>query len=78
MPYGAYPSQCFSLYDYDSSFFLNYEKISKTQESFDVFLNDYVYGSKDHEEFLEKCSAYNLLRLRVIKGLGYVPGLKRR
>ena len=78
MPYGAYPSQCFSLYDYDSSFYLNYEKISKTQESFDVFLNDYVYGSKDHEEFLEKCSAYNLLRLRVVKGLGYVPGLKRR
>jgi glutaconate CoA-transferase subunit A len=78
MPYGAYPSQCFSLYDYDSDFFLNYEKISKSQETFDEFLKDYVYGVKNHEEFLQRCSAYNLLRLRVVEGLGYVPGLKRR
>jgi glutaconate CoA-transferase subunit A len=78
IPYGAYPSQCFALYDYDGSFFLEYDKISRSQESFDAFSDEYIFGCKNHQEFLDKCGASHLLELQVVEGLGYVPGLKRR
>jgi glutaconate CoA-transferase subunit A len=77
-PYGAHPSQCFGLYDYDSSFFIEYDKASRTQADFDAFLETHVYSCGSHSEFLDKWGASRLLELRVVEGMGYVPGLKRR
>lgn len=78
MPYGAHPSQCTNFYDYDGMFYRMYDKVSKTQEDFDAFLDEYIYGTKDHNEYLDKLGASHLLGLRVKSGYGYVPGLKRR
>ncbi|MDO4552489.1 MAG: CoA-transferase [Bacillota bacterium] len=77
-PFGAHPSQCFGVHDYDGLFFVDYDKVSRTQESFDAFLEEYVYGCPTHEEYLNKLGAARLLNLRVREGVGYVPGLKRR
>ena len=78
VPYGAHPSQCTNFYDYDGMFYRMYDKVSKTQEDFDAFLDEYIYGTKDHNEYLDKLGASHLLGLRVKSGYGYVPGLKRR
>lgn len=78
MPRGAHPSQCFGCYDYDSRFYLDYDKASRTQEDFDRFMKAMVGDCADHDAYLDKIGAARLSKLRVQPGYGYVPGLKRR
>ncbi|HWQ78829.1 MAG TPA: CoA-transferase [Anaerovoracaceae bacterium] len=78
LPYGAHPTQCFNYYDYDARFFIEYEKVSRTQEDFDRFIKENVDDCPTQEEYLGKWGASKLLELRVKPGYGYVPGLKRR
>lgn len=78
LPYGAHPSQCFGAHDYDGMFFVDYDKFSRSQESFDAFLDEYVYGCPTHGDYLDKIGASRLLGLNVREGFGYVPGLKRK
>lgn len=75
--YGAHPSQCFGYYDYDSTFYLRYDKISKTQEDFDAFIKEYVDECPDHGAYLDKIGASHLVGLNVQPGYGYRPGFKR-
>ena len=77
-PRGAHPSQCFGCYDYDSQFYLEYDKASKTQEDFDNFIHKYVEECPTHAEYLDRIGASRLLGLSIKPGYGYVPGLKRR
>ena len=70
-PYGAHPSQCYGYYDYDNAFFRMYDVVRKTQEDFNKFLDEWVYGVANHEEYLNKLGATRLLDLRVVPGLGY-------
>jgi len=70
-PYGAHPSQCYGLYDYDNPFLKVYDKVSKTQEDFDAFCKEWVFDLKDHDEYLNKLGATRLINLKVVPGLGY-------
>jgi len=76
--YGAHPSQCFGCYDYDSTFYLCYDKVSRTQEDFDAFIREYVDECPTHGDYLNKIGAEHLTSLCVQPGYGYRPGLKRR
>jgi glutaconate CoA-transferase subunit A len=78
LPYGAHPSQCFGMYDYDSRFYIQYEKASRTQEDFEIFMRENVYDCPLHDDYLNKWGAAELLKLQVVEGCGYVPGLKRK
>lgn len=78
VPKGAHPSQCFGCYDYDTGFFLEYEKVSHSQEDFDAFIKEYVTSCATNDEYLDKIGASRLNSLVVKKGFGYVPSLKRR
>lgn len=78
MAYGAHPSQCFGFYDYDSMFYVSYDKVSRTQESFDKFVDEYINGCPTQDNYLDKIGIQRLLELKVHEGYGYVPGLKRR
>ncbi|MDD6569076.1 MULTISPECIES: glutaconate CoA-transferase subunit A [Acidaminococcus] len=70
-PYGAHPSQCYGLYDYDNPFLKVYDVVSKTQEDFDAFCKEWVFDLKDHDEYLNKLGATRLINLKVVPGLGY-------
>lgn len=76
--YGAHPSQCFGCYDYDSQFYIHYDKVSRTQEDFDAFIQEYVDSCPTHGDYLDKIGADHLLGLCVNPGYGYHAGLKRR
>ncbi|MDR3072422.1 MAG: glutaconate CoA-transferase [Clostridiales Family XIII bacterium] len=78
MAFGCHPSQCFGVHDMDPRFFIKYEQVSKSGEAFDAFIKEYVDDVADHNEYLDKWGASNLLNLRVQEGVGYVPGLKRK
>ncbi|WP_432665481.1 CoA-transferase [Wukongibacter baidiensis] len=71
VPYGAHPSQAFNYYDYDRDFYVMYDQVSKDDEKFEEFLNEWVYGVKNHEEYLEKLGVSRLNKLKVREGLGY-------
>lgn len=78
VPKGAHPSQCFGAYDYDSQFYLEYDKASKTQADFDQFIDKYITQCPTHDDYLNLIGASRLQALSVQPGYGYVPGLKRR
>lgn len=70
-PHGAHPSQCYNYYDYDADFYKMYDKVTKTEETFNDFMQEWVYGIKDHDEYLNKLGATRLINLKVVPGFGY-------
>lgn len=77
-PFGAHPSQCFGRYDYDPAIYTEYDRASGTQEGFGAFIGKYVTTCPTHESYLDRIGASALSRLRVMPGVGYVPGLKNK
>lgn len=75
-PFGAHPSQCYNYYDYDKQFLIEYDKITKTDEDFQNFLNEWVYGLEDHAAYLEKLGINRLLKYRNVLGYGYAKEMK--
>lgn len=77
-PRGAHPSQCFGFYDYDSQFYIAYDKASAKQEDFEEFINKYIYKCANHSEYLDLLGASRLVGLNISPDIGYVKGLKRK
>jgi len=79
VPYGAHPYACYRYYDYDPEFLRLYHEQATDDASFKEFLNEYIYGVNDWEDYLEKIGGVKKLRmLKADKKLGYAPKLKRR
>ena len=74
-PFGAHPSQTYNYYDYDREFLKMYDKVSRTDEAFEEFLQEWVYSVESHEGYLEKLGVTRLNKLKVRKGLGYAVPL---
>ena len=74
-PYGAHPAQCYNYYDYDANFFKMYDSVTKTEEDFKAYLQEWVYGVKDHTEYIDKLGASRLANLKVVQGFGYAAKL---
>ena len=47
-----------------------------TGVDFKAFLDKYVYGVKDHYEYLDKIGASRLLKLKTVPGYGYAATVK--
>jgi len=62
-PFGAHPCSCDTRYDNDHDFLGQYYKMSKNKEDFSKYLDEYVYGVKDHDEYLEKIGIKRLLEI---------------
>lgn len=71
VPFGAHPSQCYNYYDYDNPYYRMYDQVSKTQEDFDRFIQEWVVETKDHEGYLNKLGGARLTGLRAVPGYGY-------
>ncbi|MGB9839285.1 CoA transferase subunit A [Thermovenabulum sp.] len=54
MPFGAFPTSVYKFYDYDQKFLMQYAEINKNKDEFEKFINEFVFGTKDFVEFLEK------------------------
>ncbi len=74
-PFGAHPTSCYGLYDYDPDHYKIYVKAIKSN-SFDEYLERYVYV--EHREYFERIGGVEKMeRLRADPVLGYSPNLKR-
>ena len=75
-PHGAHPSQVYNYYDYDKEYYIAYDKASKTDEDFKAFLDEWVYGTKTNEEYLDKLGVTRLLKYKNVPGFGYATKVK--
>ena len=76
-PYGAHPAQCFGKYDYDSSFLIEYDKASRTQKDFDLFIKKYIKNHRTHDDYLSFIGQDRLNALLIDEEYGYRPGMDR-
>jgi glutaconate CoA-transferase subunit A len=53
LPFAAHPSSVYRAYDYDADHIRQYAEVSKTPKGFQKYLDEYVYGVKDHWDYLE-------------------------
>ena len=60
-PFGAHPGCCDSRYGYDQDELRTYYEASATAESFASYLEDRVFGPKDHWAYLDSVGVAGLL-----------------
>jgi glutaconate CoA-transferase subunit A len=65
VPYAAHPSYTQGYYDRDNAFYLEWDEISKSQESVQAYLDEWVYGVADRAAYWQKLGPDTQARLRV-------------
>ncbi len=78
VPFGAHPTACPFFYDYDAAHLNQYRKTAEDDRRFDQYLADWVYGMKDHGEYLVRIGESRLAEIQADPVLGYRKGLERR
>ncbi len=79
VPFGAHPYAVFNNYDYDPRQLKLYHESAEDEAAFQAYLQKFVYGPKNHAEYLEAIGG--TARLDGLKSdpeYGYSPNLKRR
>jgi acyl CoA:acetate/3-ketoacid CoA transferase alpha subunit len=72
LPFSAHPTSVYRTYDYDAAQIQAYVEATRTPESFRTYLDQYVYGVKDHWEYLERIGGLQHLNsLQADPVLGY-------
>jgi glutaconate CoA-transferase subunit A len=72
LPFAAHPTSVYRAYDYDAGQIQAYVEATRSPESFRAYLNQYVYGVKDHWEYLERVGGLGHLKnLQADPVLGY-------
>lgn len=75
VPFGAYPTSVYKNYDYDAEALTRYAKVNMKQADFDQWLAEYVFGTKDHNEFVLKMAGLaKLNQLKADPVFGYSIG----
>lgn len=57
VPYCAHPSYTQGYYDRDNTFYLEWDRISKTRTAVQSYLDEWVYGVKDRSEYWQQLPA---------------------
>jgi len=79
VPFGSHPYAVFDYYDYDPRQLKLYHESAADDAAFRRYLDRFVYGVKNHAEYLEAVGgAARLESLRADPRYGYSPNLKRR
>jgi glutaconate CoA-transferase subunit A len=74
-PWGAHPSYVQGYYDRDNDFYVKWEEISKSTDTYRTYLEDFVFGVKGRAEYVKKMSGPNFDRLaakaKMSEGVNY-------
>ena len=72
LPFAAHPTSVYRVYDYDAEQIQAYVEATRTPESFRAYLDQYVFGVRDHWEYLERVGGLKRLNsLQADPVLGY-------
>jgi len=75
--FGAHPTACLNYYDYDPEHLKRYCNLARDEGEFENYLEEYVLGVEDFEEYLQKVGVKSLLGLLAGSDTGYSQGLER-
>jgi glutaconate CoA-transferase subunit A len=64
-PYACHPSYAQGYYDRDNEFYMKWDEVSSSEEAVKAWLDEWVYGVKNREEYWQKLGAEAHERLRV-------------
>ncbi len=76
-PWGAFPSSVPFYYDYDAPFMRDMDKASRNPEDLKKWLDEWIFGPKNWEEFIIKLGAKKLLDLKADSTTGYSVRMMR-
>ncbi|HSB02516.1 MAG TPA: CoA-transferase, partial [Anaerolineales bacterium] len=65
VPFACHPSYAQGYYDRDNEFYLAWDKVSESAEATKQYLEEWVYGVKDRNEYWEKLGEETQKRLEV-------------
>jgi glutaconate CoA-transferase subunit A len=65
VPYASHPSYAQGYYDRDNEFYLQWDMVSRSSESVDGWLDEWVYGVADRGEYWAKLGEENHRRLEI-------------
>jgi len=75
VPYASHPSYAQGYYDRDNEFYLHWDAVSKSTESAQAWLDEWVYGVANRAEYWAKLGKENRRRLeiapRISAGVNY-------
>ncbi|HWP84007.1 MAG TPA: CoA-transferase [Terriglobia bacterium] len=67
VPYGAHPSPVQGYYNRDNAFYQEYHRQTKTRGEYESWLRQWITGTRNHEEYLQRLGAERLQGLAVKK-----------
>ncbi len=67
VPFACHPSYAQGYYDRDNEFYLAWDKVSENAEATKQYLDEWVYGVKDRNEYWEKLGVEVHKRLEVLQ-----------
>ena len=77
-PLGAHPTGVFGYYDMDAAFISEYDRThSKSDEQFSRFADEWIYGVRDHKEYLNKLGATRIVDLKANSSLKWSCTVER-
>jgi len=76
--HGAHPTACRFFYDYDPQHLNEYKRVARDDQAYGGWLEQWVFGLGDHDEYLAKVGREQLARLAADPVRGYAVGLDRR
>ncbi len=65
VPYAAHPSYAQGYYDRDNEFYLEWERISQSEQAVQAWLEEWVYGVEDRQEYWARLGPQVHARLQV-------------
>jgi len=75
-PWNAHPTGMFGRYDVDGDFLRDFYQRTRTQEGFDAWAQEWVFGH-DHHSYLEKLGWPRTMKLKANTALNYSTSVKR-
>ena len=76
LPWGAHPGQLLNFYDMDIPFLTEYVGKARTEEGFREWADSWVFGVKNHLEYMDKLGASRLEKIRALPPFGYRPRMR--
>ncbi len=77
VPLGGYPSAVYGHYDYDAQYLKQFADAARDDAAFKNYQDKYIYGPRDHEEFMALVGEERLAAIRADKRTGYSVNMKR-
>jgi len=68
VPYGAHPTSCLQVYEHDREHLKLYTEMARGPDTFQQYLEKYVYGVKSHIDYLELIGVMALMKIRHVGG----------